>query len=286
MRIIIADSGSTHTEWALVETSPGEPVVAALYQTIGLNPLYTSPEVMQETLRTVASALTPTPDALFFYGSGCSGPRLAEVERSLHSVFTHTSTVEVCSDLLGACRALYGQEGKGCACILGTGAIAALYDGATDRMHAASSLGYILGDEGSGAYIGRQLLADFLKEQMPLRLREAFREEFGEITPESAIEHTYRLPFPNRYLASFAPFAGRHIAAPYVEGVVFSAFEAFFRRNVMRLPLPAGASIAFVGSIAWHLKDRLAVVAASLDFELGRVMQSPMEGLIAYHSRS
>ena len=283
-RIIIADCGSTTTEWALVEREPGAPAWVKLHKTIGLNPLYTTAEVMQSVLAEVVKELGPSVDAIYFYGAGCSGERIKNVQAALSQAFSIASSrVEVYSDLLGACRALIGPEGNGCACILGTGAIAALYDGKTDRMTTAPSLGYILGDEGSGGYIGRRLLSDYLKGQMPERVKCAFEEDFGVITPESAIEQTYQRAFPNRYLASFAPFAGRHLEHPYVQQLVYSSFEAFFKRNVMRLSLPKGSKVSMVGSVAWYMRDLLQIVAASFDLELGQVMCSPMEGLVKYH---
>lgn len=289
MTILIADSGSTKTQWALVNTedankrSSAEQTNIALvetYETMGLNPLYASSQQITEACLEALSKLGERyPDALYFYGSGCSGARVEQVETALRSALTPATQIEVASDLLGACRAL----GTEICCIMGTGSIAALYDAETGEMGTASSLGYILGDEGSGAYLGRQVLSDYLKDQMPVKAREVFEEEFGEITAESAITHVYQGQFPNRYLANFAAFVGRHINQRYCQKIAFEGIDAFFRRNIMRLQPEPTDRISFVGSVAFHLQDIVKQVAASHDLQTGIFLQNPIEGLVRFH---
>lgn len=277
MQILIADSGSTKTTWCLVDKTQGAPSLVQPVQTQGLNPLYVSESEIVEAVRSVIDQTGERcPDLVQFYGAGCSGERIPMVERALRKVFTPMTRVEVASDLLGACRAL----GNGLCCILGTGAIAARYDAQADKMLTASSLGYILGDEGSGAWLGRQVLSDYLKEQMPLRTRTLFEEDFGRITPESAIEHVYQKPCPNRYLASFAVFVGSHADNSYCQQLAYQGAESFFKRNVLRLNPREGESVSFVGSVAYHLQDTLRVVAELHDLHIGKILKSPIEGLI------
>lgn len=277
MKRLIADSGSTKTTWCLVESGACQPRVLKPVQTQGLNPLYATAEDIIAAAREVVERTGERfPDLVQFYGSGCSGERIDLVADALRHVFTPQTRIEVASDLLGACRAL----GSGICCIMGTGAIAARYDAATDRMQPASSLGYILGDEGSGAWLGRRVLADYLKEQMPQRARALFEADFGIITPEQAIQHTYQLPFPNRYLATFAAFVGRHADNSYCQQVAFEGVDAFFRRNVLRLQPEPGAPVSFVGSVAYHLQDTIQQVALLHDLTVGKIIQQPIEELI------
>lgn len=287
MKILIADSGSTKTLWALVDTEKGDPTLIRPYMTGGLNPLYSSEEIIVEACRVVAEVTgEKQPDALYFYGSGCTASQIPLVERGLRRVFRSSAThIEVASDLLGTCRALYNDMNGGdlVTCILGTGSIAALYDGQQQR--SVSALGYILGDEGSGAWLGRKVLADYLKDQMPQKTRSAFEEDFGVITPEQAIDRTYRQLFPNRYLASFAEFVGHHLDDHgYCQQLAFRGIENFWDRNVKRVrQLSDSKKVAFVGSVAYHLRSIVEQVAALNDYEVVGIMQNPMEGLIRYH---
>ena len=283
MTILIADSGSTKTSWMLVEYDKGTPTILRPYQTMGLNPLYTTPEQIAGALAEVLIAVNNRcPDALYFYGAGCSGDRISIVENALSRALTPTTHIEVASDLLGACRAL----GTEICCIMGTGSIAALYDAETGEMGTASSLGYILGDEGSGAWLGRQVLSDYLKDQMPAKARETFEEEFGEISAESAITHVYQSQFPNRYLASFAVFIGRHITHRYCQTIAFNGIEAFFKRNIMRLQPEPTDRISFVGSVAYHLQDVIKQVAGLYGLQTGLFLREPIDGLVEYHKKN
>ena len=274
---LIADSGSTKTTWCLVDRAKGEPTLVQPVQTQGLNPLYVSEDDIIEAVRQVIDQTGErSPELLQFYGAGCSGERSLMVERALRKVFSPMTRIEVASDLLGACRAL----GTGLCCIMGTGAIAARYDASTDQMQTASSLGYILGDEGSGAWLGRQVLSDYLKEQMPQRTRSLFEEDFGRITPESAIEHVYQRPCPNRYLATFAVFVGRHPDNNYCQQLAYQGAELFYKRNIARLSPQPDETLSFVGSVAYGLQDTLRVVAELHDLRIGKILKSPIEGLI------
>lgn len=278
MKILIADSGSTKTAWTLVTITSA--ALVETYQTMGLNPLYTTPEQIAGACREALDSFGEKyPDELHFYGSGCSGERIGIVEKALRSVLSPATKIEVASDLLGACRAL----GTEICCIMGTGSIAALYDSETGEMGTASSLGYILGDEGSGAYLGRQVLSDYLKDQMPEKARETFEEEFGEISAESAITHVYQGQFPNRYLATFAVFIGRHINHRYCQQIAFNGIESFFKRNIMRLQPEPTDRISFVGSVAYNLQETIKQVAALYGLQTGVFLKDPMDGLVQYH---
>ncbi len=286
---LIADSGSTKTTWCLVDETLGTPTILKPVQTQGLNPLYaTDEEISAATRQVVQHVGNLYPDKVQFYGAGCSGDRIELVENALRRVFTPATHIEVASDVLGACRALYPASGRdglptsGIACILGTGAIAARYSAQTDHFFAAPSLGYILGDEGSGAWLGRRVLSDYLKGQMPKTARALFEADYGQgaITAEQVIQKVYKQTFPNRYLASFAVFVGRHLENQYCQQLAFEGMEAFLKRNVQSLQPKAGEPISFVGSVAFHLRDILQSVAALYNLSLIRVLKEPIEGLV------
>lgn len=294
---LIADSGSTKTTWCLADSEAGSPTLLKPVQTQGLNPLYaTSADIEAAAREVIARTACACPQRVEFYGAGCSGERIPQVEQVLRKVFPKAE-VEVASDVLGACRALYpasGREGSsegnplpsaGIACILGTGAIAARYDARTDRFQAAPSLGYILGDEGSGSWLGKRVLSDYLKQQMPRSARELFEADYGEgvITPEKVIAKVYKEPFPNRYLASFAIFLGTHPEHSYCRQLAFEGIETFFDRNVKVLRPEGQEPISFVGSVAYHLRDTIQAVAELNGFRLARVLKEPMEGLAGWN---
>ena len=312
MRKLIADSGSTKTTWALVDQQSGQPRVVSLVTTMGLNPLYVTPAQIATALREALDELGVRgagPDELHFFGSGCSGDRVGEVERALRSALTPMTRVRVESDLVGAAVALAGRgvsalplaavpsgSSRGAvggqdagaafiACILGTGSIAALYDPLQHRLQPMPALGYILGDEGSGAWMGRHVLGDYLKGQMTAKVREAFEEDFGAITAESAIQHVYQQPCPNRYLAQFAAFLGRHQELSYAQQLAFAGLDLFWQRNVMRVRDVADGGeevrdVRLVGSLAWALRPVVEQVAELHGYVVTQVLKDPIDGLI------
>lgn len=286
---LIADSGSTKTAWALVEERPGYPKVIRTAQTQGLNPLYVSADEISAALQSAMTQMDGArPDELFFYGSGCSGQRVEIVEQALRRKLTPMTRICVQSDLVGAAKALSysgesgvrsGECSPFIACILGTGAIAAQYDPATEKLTPRPSLGFILGDEGGGAWFGKHLLSDYLKGQMPLVAKEAFEEDYGIITAEQAISHVYQQPCPNRYLATLASFLKRHEELRYVQELSYRGIDEFWRRNVMRNDEDV-RDVRLVGSIAFYLDSYVQKVAEYHDYVVTRILKDPIEGLI------
>lgn len=274
MMFLIADSGSTKTDWTLVDGEHQE--VVAEYHTQGINPVHQSGDTIRETLSTVP--VSTTPDTIFFYGAGCTEAHIPAMRQLLSDIF-QTSDVEVNSDLLGAARSLCGRA-AGIACILGTGANSCLYDG--DRIiRNTPALGYILGDEGSGAVLGRLFVNALYKGQLPAVLRDTFEQATG-LDVSTIINKVYREPMGNRFLASLSTFIGQHLDCESLRQLVVQNFRQFFRNNLVPYDashLPVGA----VGSIAWHYRDLLAEAAAAEGFHLGTIVQSPMRGLVSYH---
>ncbi|MCQ2384012.1 MAG: ATPase [Paludibacteraceae bacterium] len=274
--ILIADSGSTKTDWRLCSES----AAPLPFQTIGLNPFFVSPEEMRQLLSETFADYLDAVTEIYFYGAGCVPAKIPMMEDLFRQLFTH-ATVFVASDLLGAARAVCGRE-PGIACILGTGSNSCLYDG-NAILSNVSPLGFILGDEGSGAVLGRLLVADYLKHQMPEVLREDFAARY-KIVPSEVIERVYRQSAPNRYLANFARFIAYHLDNEYIQNLVDTQFMLFFTRNVMQYEDCRELPVSFVGSVAYYLKDNLMRVASGLGLTVGNIIQSPIEGLRRFHA--
>ena len=275
---LIADSGSTNTHWCLVQ---GGKVVNEIV-TDGINPFY---QTDMEIIALLDDQLIPKLDkididSIYFYGAGCSYPeKKILVSRALVRFFGN-SMIEIQSDLLGAARSLFQHE-KGIACILGTGSNSCYYDGKVIEQN-VSPLGFIIGDEGSGAVLGKLFIADCLKNQLPVELKEKFLTSY-ELTPEIILENVYKKPFPNRFLAQFTPFLLENIEEPSIFNLVYDSFDAFLVRNVMQYPLE-DLLVGCVGSIAWYFRDTLEIVASERRIVISDIVQNPMNGLVKYHS--
>lgn len=276
--ILIADSGSTKTHWCVMENGQ---LVKHIF-TKGISPFYqTENEIALEVEMNLLPGLEGLHiDKVYFYGTGCAFPdKKIMVSDALGRNFPDT-IIEVHSDLLAAAHALF-QRGRGVACILGTGSNSCLYDGGEVVQH-VSPLGYVLGDEGSGAVLGRTLIADCLKNQLPGHMKIKLIDKYG-LTPESVLENVYKKPFPNRYLAQFTPFLKENLDEPSIYNIVYSGFDSFLMRNVMQYPL-GDVAVGFVGSIAFHFSDVLAKAAAARGIVVSEIAQAPMDGLIKYYS--
>ena len=287
---LIADSGSTKTDWCLLE-SGGD---CHRFSTQGINPCHQSEEEIaaileQEVTPHLRQLQTARPQTLWFYGSGATPAAKQRVEQPLRRLLGTEADITVESDLVGAARALC-QHSRGIACILGTGANSCLYDG--QRIVANTpALGYILGDEGSGAVLGIRFLNALFKGQLPDELRQEFVTETG-LSLDAIIQRVYRQPLANRFLASLSPFIHRHIDLQQVEALVIDHFRQFIRKNIqpyyddprLKEALPASPELHVTGSVGFHYQRQLAAAAALEGMRLGRVMGSPMEGLIGYHS--
>lgn len=277
--ILIADSGSTKTNWSLVEN--GKTIHSVL--TKGINPFF---QTEQEIADELDASLVPeiggrTLQAVVFYGAGCIPEKQPIVKSAIANVLS-AGSIEVNTDLLAAAHAVCGNE-AGIVCILGTGSNSCYYDGKAITAH-VSPLGFILGDEGSGAVLGKMLVGDVLKNQLPERLKEKFLKQYALTMPE-IIDRVYRKPFPNRFLAGLSPFLLEHIDEPQVRAIVENGFRAFFSRNVAQYDYKAN-EVHFVGSIAYYYRDILKEIAEEYTVRLGKILHHPMAGLIAYHSRN
>jgi glucosamine kinase len=276
---LIADGGSTKCSWCLL--GGPQPIY---FHTEGYNPYFWDTAAIAASLaRSVPAGVRPAPlSAIYYYGSGVLSPAKAEVVAgALRQVFPQARAVHVAEDLLAAARALLGRE-AGFAGILGTGTNSCLYDG-EKITQVIESLGYSLGDEGSGTFIGRELLRDYLRGRLPAHLAPAFKEthRLGDVS--EVLDRLYNQPGPNRFLAGFARFAGAHYHEPYCLAVVERAFEAFFAQIVTHYPDYQRYAFNCVGSIAYHFRDALAEAVARHGMAVGQILQAPIDALVRYH---
>lgn len=280
MTILIADSGSTKTDWCLATEKAG--AARRTLRTQGINPFHQDSSQIAAIL---SDELLPQlagiePDAIYFYGSGCRQELQPQMRHLLGKALPTASVVEAEGDLLGAARALCGRE-EGIACILGTGANSGLYDGKAIVAN-TPPLGYILGDEGSGAVLGARFLNALYRGRLPIELREELEQQTG-LTMATMLDRVYRQPLANRFLASLSPFIHAHLQMAEVSDLVKEAFRAFFRLNLKpygRSDLSVGA----VGSIAYHYRGLLSEAASAEGLYLGKVLKSPLEGLADYYA--
>lgn len=275
---LIADSGGTKTDWALLE----EGKACFRHLTSGMNPFHLSVDRLRAVVTEELLPALPTTariDAIWFYGSGCTPEKSEVVAGMLAESFPSPVEVHVESDLLGAARALCGRE-EGIACILGTGANSCWYDGQR-IVRNTPPLGYILGDEGSGATLGRLFLNALFKGFLPQALREDYLA-WAHTSYAEVIERVYRQPEANRYLASIAPFIRERMEGePLLRELVADNFRAFFRRN---LPFYGDCRrVGFVGGIAEAFSEVLQEVTQEQGYRLSLIRKSPMEGLVRYH---
>lgn len=286
MITLIVDSGSTKTSWCfafLPDTKSADG--ARTVTTEGLNPAVMSAEEVEEK---IAKALNHCLQSLsisaadvenvFFYGAGCISGRAGVVSESIQSILVDAK-IYVADDLLGAARALCGHK-AGIACILGTGSNSCLYDGKNIVAH-TPALGYVLGDEGSGAVLGRKFLNAVLKQTLPENIRKRFLQESG-LDMAEVINRVYRSPAPNRFLASMSKYIHGYLDEKEVRDIVIDNFEDFIRNNILAYG-DKFRTINVVGSIAYHYKEQLTEAASRNGFQIGKIIKSPIEGLMEYH---
>lgn len=274
---LIADSGSTKTAWKLIGNSGDIKDI----KTSGINPFFRSEEdIFQELHQLLLPETGIEITEIYFFGTGIINAEKGDIIKRALSRLYPGAAIETHSDVVGAARALFGNN-AGIACILGTGSNVCLYDG-EEITGGVSPLGFILGDEGSGAVMGRQLLGDYFKEVMPPSLREKFAERFN-ITREEALNRVYRGEKPNQFLAQFTPFLSENAHSAYCQEFVQRNFMEFFERNVLKLPNYSKLPIGFVGSVAWYFSQILINTADYYGFANPVIIKDPIDGLEKYY---
>lgn len=276
--ILIADSGSTKTDWILLDLNSNK---RTLFEGVGLNPYNSSSsDVTTEAERLFNSLEIPAISHIYFYGSGCSSESTKRIIAEGLSAFFSTSKIEVFHDLDGAARSLC-KNTEGISCILGTGSNAAYFNG-KHITKSAVSLGYLLGDEGSGSYMGKKLIHAIYLKTAPEDLIQDFQKTFN-LPLEKLLEEIYQKPYPNRFLASFTKYISQNKSNPFILELIYKTFDEFIQLVVLPLNKDKKLPIHFTGSIAWFFKSELEVVVKKWGFTLGRVSQKPIEDLGDYH---
>ncbi|MDA3868024.1 MAG: ATPase [Salinivirgaceae bacterium] len=276
--LLIADSGSTKTTWSILNKNLEDTI---FIETSGINPFYQNTTEIYKVLEQEFNSDTKEIDAIWFYGAGCANNSTKKTVGDALKQFFSAKEIHIESDLMAAARALCGDK-EGIACILGTGSNSCHYDG-INILANVPPLGFILGDEGSGAVIGKQFLADILKNQMPKELTQKFFTTFKTDTAE-ILNHIYKQPFPNRYAAGFTRFIAENISHPELHKLVKSSFDRFLERNVLQYPKASSLPIHFTGSIACVFKPILEESLTKHQLTCGRILKAPMKGLIEFHS--
>ena len=275
--ILIAESGSTKTDWRLVLPT-GE---VKSYQTIGFNPYYIGKEEIIKALSESALLeFKAEVTQLYFYGAGCASKENCQLISIPFAAFFAAAQIEVSNDMLAAARATCGNE-KGMVAILGTGSNSCLYDG-SKIVENVTSLGYILGDYGSGADIGKQLITAFLENELPHELHKAFEEEYN-LTPQNIINSIYKEPLPNRFLASFNLFVTKNIKHFYCQNLVENRVKLFIEKNILKYSDYQHVELNFIGSISAVYETIIRAEASKKNIKIGKIIKAPIDELVAYH---
>ena len=279
--ILIADSGSTKTDWCVCNGTDKLCIV----NTQGINPYHQSIDdiktiICTEFIPQIANISKESITEIYYYGAGCATEIKCNIIKDILAEHFTNARINVASDLLGAARALC-KNSEGIACVIGTGSNSCLYDGKNIADN-IPSLGYILGDEGSSVALGRRLLSDCFKRQLPANVANEFMAEYN-LSMESTLDSIYKKPLANRYMAQFTPFIAKHREIPQVHNILISCFTDFFKRNVIAYHKP-WLPVHFVGSVATVFSEELIETANSLGMKTGQFIQNPIDGIVSYHT--
>lgn len=279
--ILLAESGSTKTDWRLLEGS----VVKTSVQTDGINPYFQEQDqivaILNEQLRPKLVVHDVT--EIYYYGTGITdNDKRKVVSGALQKVLIKAQEIEIESDVIAAARGLLGKS-VGIACILGTGSNSCFFDGEKVALQ-VPPLGFWLGDEGSGGHLGKQLILSYLHKEMSDEVRCLFEAKYGVFDRMPVIENAYRKPNPNRYFASFSPFLLENAAHPEIEKLINNSFRLFFEKYLLKYPDIHKIPVGFVGSVAHYYRSFLEAEAAIQGIKVKQILKAPMDGLITFHS--
>jgi N-acetylglucosamine kinase-like BadF-type ATPase len=276
---VVADMGSTKTDWSFVDKDKKVSVL----KTQGFNPYFYSSEDIKLLLESEFADKNIDWNAVtsvYFYGSGCGNEEKCNIVKNALKIFFPNAELQVTHDLLASARALCGHS-KGIACILGTGANTCLFDG--EKIVAnVTSAGFLLGDEGSGAYLGRELIKYYLYQELPQDLEEAFENQY-KINRKSLVSEVYSTKHPNAYCATYSKFISKHKENTVIQKLITERFDEFFNRHVSKYEGYQKLPVNFIGSVAFHFSDELKNAAQKHHCTLGIILQTPMEKLIDFH---
>jgi len=279
MSILIADSGSTKCEWCFLSNGRKQ-----IIETQGASPYFLNEIQLVEMMRKelLPALKNKIPAEIYFYGTGCAAAaNRAMVKRALKKVFPQAG-VEVEHDLMGAARALCGMK-KGIVVILGTGSNSGYYNG-KKIVRNSPGLGYVLGDEGSGAYLGKKVLQYYLYKTFDPEIHDKFHRKYG-IQAADILDAVYKKPLPNRYIAGFTLFLVENRGHYMIENIIEDGLWDFFSVHLAHYPESAKMPVYFTGSVAFGFQDILKELCKTFGWQAGKFLARPMEGLIAYHKK-
>ena len=275
---LIADSGSTKTEWILLDKK------TKIFNTIGLNPVFVNAEDVAKTIQN--SDIFNFKDKIsevHFFGAGCGSLERNKIIYSGLSAIFRNANISVENDLLGAGIAMF-KNSEGIIAILGTGSNTGVYKNKT-IIENINSLGYILGDEGSGAVIGKSFLKAFLNKELPKNIEDNFNKTFN-IGINEIIQKVYKEPFPNRFLASFMPFIHANKSDDFVQNLLCDCFTDFFEKTIIKYENYQNYKIKIIGSVAHFFSDEIKIAAKKLNIEITDIAKSPSDGLIYFYAEN
>lgn len=276
--ILVADSGSTKTDWRLIKDKTE--ILACT--TMGFNPYFVdSAVVLKELSASELATKKEEVEQVFFYGAGCSSPKKQAFLVTIFTKFFTNANITVNHDLLAAARAACKNE-SGLVAILGTGANTCLYNG-TDITHNIPALGYILGDEGGGVHLGKLFIKKLLHEQLSYKVSTDFKQTFPELNLNTILDKVYKQALPNRFLASFAQFVLKHENEADINPIIHQSFHEFFKQYIVLYPNYQQYSLHIVGSIGFHFQQHIALAAKDYGVSIGKVIQQPINELVDFH---
>ncbi|MBO6051502.1 MAG: hypothetical protein J6P65_05930 [Bacteroidales bacterium] len=278
---IIIDAGATKTEFAVMQ---GKELAHQFFAT-GINANYSTDEQIDKVFVHFVQSLPKDysqPAQITYYGAGCAGEQNAMRIAAVIAKYFTSASFKIYSDLMEACHALCGKQ-PGLVAILGTGSSSCLYDG-EKIVKRAPSLGYLIGDEGSGTHLGKKLVSAYMMEKLPMYMLDEIEKTF-DINPPKVIQRIYRKASPNKFFASFSPFIQKYAEDPVIRTLCKEAFAEFFDNQIGYYDKNTYTSVSLMGSVAFHFKDIISEVAAEKEVVLGTIIGSPMPKLMEYHTQ-
>jgi glucosamine kinase len=274
----IIDSGSTKSDWVLLDDENNQ----SFYSTMGFNPYFHDEKTIVDAIKENKSIMEYASkiDGVYFYGAGCSSDELNKIVENAFKIVFPNASVKVGHDLTACAYATY-QGKPAISCIIGTGSNSCYFDGET-IYEEIPALGYILGDEGSGSYFGKQLLSNFLYKKLPKHIEEDFIVEY-QLTKDIIVDKVYMQPNANVYLASLSKFISKHASEKYFKDMVYEGMKKFLEIHVCCFKNHKEVDVHFIGSISHVFQDELKQAAAELDIKIGQIIQKPIGGLVNYH---
>lgn len=275
--ILIAESGSTKTDWRLL----GENIES--FETIGLNPYFVNADqIFEEIFPHFLSLSQIHIDEIHFYGTGITDEsKSAIVKEGILRALGYNTEIFTYSDVVAAAKALFGKS-AGIACILGTGSNSCFWE---DQKIAFQilPLGFWLGDEGSGGHLGKLLMLDYLHKEMPLNIRQKFEEKYGQMDRIEVLTKAYKQDKPNKYFASFSYFLYEHSNEPYCEALIRKSLNQFLEKYLLKYPNSKTTSIGFVGSVAFYYSDILKQICSENQISISKIIEKPIDELVKFH---